>query len=135
VASHLILNGMVDEGLTLVRAVRGRYEGHVRNPFNEYECGSFYARAMASYAVLTSLSGFRYSAATQELWFQPKITERPFRCFFSTATGFGVISLEENHLAIQMIEGKLTVRTVHCGIDLDCNAEIAAGETKKVTLG
>ncbi|MFC1551870.1 GH116 family glycosyl hydrolase, partial [Candidatus Latescibacterota bacterium] len=48
VASHLMLEGMVDEGLEIVRVCRDRYDGSVRNPFNEYECGHWYARAMAS---------------------------------------------------------------------------------------
>ena len=57
VASHCLLTGLTDEGLTIVEAVRSRYEGHVRNPFNEYECGSYYARALASYALLQALTG------------------------------------------------------------------------------
>jgi uncharacterized protein (DUF608 family) len=57
VASHLMMEGMAEEGLTVVRGVRGRYEGRVRNPFNEYECGNYYARAMASYALLAAMSG------------------------------------------------------------------------------
>ena len=74
VASHLIAEGLVEEGLTVVEAVRSRYDGHVRNPFNEYECGNYYARAMASYALLGALSGFRYSAVEKTLWFGPKIS-------------------------------------------------------------
>ena len=40
------------EGLEIVRACRDRYDGRVRNPFNEYECGHWYARAMSTYALL-----------------------------------------------------------------------------------
>jgi len=72
VASHMISVGLVSEGLELVAAARSRYDGHTRNPYNEYECGSYYARAMASFAVLNSLSGFRYSAVTQTLWLSPR---------------------------------------------------------------
>ena len=32
--------GLVDEALSIVRAVRLRYTGKVRNPWNECECGS-----------------------------------------------------------------------------------------------
>ena len=46
VASHLALEGMVDEALQIVRACRDRYDGTVRNPFDEYECGHWYARAL-----------------------------------------------------------------------------------------
>jgi len=109
VASHLIEEGLVEQGLAVVRAVRSRYDGAVRNPFNEYECGSFYARAMASYAVLNSLSGFRYSAVSRTLWFAPKLATRPWCSFFSTATGFGTIRIDGTVLSINMIEGYLLV--------------------------
>ncbi|MGI4788969.1 MAG: GH116 family glycosyl hydrolase [Janthinobacterium lividum] len=113
VASHLIESGMVKEGLALVRAVRSRYEGRTRNPFNEYECGNYYARAMASYALLGSLSGFRYSAADKTLWFSPKLDADPFRSFFSTASAYGIISLTTNALSIEVLEGSLTLERVY----------------------
>ena len=56
VASHLILCGCVKEGLDIVRVCRSRYDGTTRNPYNEYECGHFYARAMASYGLLLAMS-------------------------------------------------------------------------------
>ena len=52
VASHLIIFGEKEKGLDIIRAVRRRYDGRVRNPYNEYECGHWYARAMSSYALL-----------------------------------------------------------------------------------
>ncbi len=82
VASHLIHEGLVEEGLTIVKAARSRYDGRTRNPWNEYECGNWYARAMASYALLGALSGFRYSAVQRTLWFAPRLEVRPFQCFF-----------------------------------------------------
>lgn len=112
VASHLVAEGFVTEGLTIVRALRSRYDGRVRNPWNEYECGNYYARAMASYALLGALSGFRYSAAQKTLWLDPKLTVRPFRTFFSAASGFGSITLENESLRIDVIEGELALETV-----------------------
>ncbi|MCL2159807.1 MAG: hypothetical protein FWH48_10400, partial [Oscillospiraceae bacterium] len=47
----------VEEGLEIVRICRSRYDGSVRNPYNEYECGHFYARAMSSYGLLLAMSG------------------------------------------------------------------------------
>ena len=107
VASHLIAEGFVKEGLTIVKALRSRYDGRVRNPWNEYECGNYYARAMASYALLGALAGFRYSAAQRTLWFAPQLSVRPFKTFFSTASGFGTITLDAHTLRIQMLEGDL----------------------------
>jgi uncharacterized protein (DUF608 family) len=112
VASHLIEEGFVEEGLTVVSAARSRYDGHVRNPFNEYECGSYYARAMASYALLSSLSGFRYSAVDGTLFYGPKLVKDCFKSFFSTAFGFGTIMLTDNKLTIKLIEGELQIVSV-----------------------
>jgi len=116
VASHLAEEGLVDEALSVVRAVRDRYDGHKRNPFNEYECGNYYARAMASYALLGSLSGFRFSAATRTLHFGPKIPG-DFRTFFSTASGFGTIGLQGDTLSVELIEGELEITQVVLEMD------------------
>ncbi|MCZ6635485.1 MAG: GH116 family glycosyl hydrolase, partial [bacterium] len=107
VASHLIEEGLVKEGLTVTKAVRERYEGHVRNPWNEYECGNYYARALSSYALLGSLSGFRYSRAQKALYLAPKLEHKRFKTFFSTATGFGTLTLTQSSLTIDLIEGHL----------------------------
>jgi uncharacterized protein (DUF608 family) len=109
VASHLIQEGFVDEGLTIVKALRSRYDGRTRNPWNEYECGNWYARAMASYSLLGSLAGFRYSAVERTLWFGPQLRIRPFESFFSTAFGFGTIALDDRAISIRVIEGELPV--------------------------
>ena len=74
-----------------MKAARSRYEGCTRNPWNEYECGNWYARAMASYALLGALSGFRYSAVERTLWFAPRLKARPFECFFSAASGSSLV--------------------------------------------
>jgi uncharacterized protein (DUF608 family) len=60
VACHMIQEGMIKEGVELVKAVRDRYDGRTRNPWNEIECGSNYARSMASYALLNAFSGFSF---------------------------------------------------------------------------
>lgn len=40
------------EATEVIAAIRKRHDGTRRNPFNEPECGSFYARSMASWALL-----------------------------------------------------------------------------------
>jgi uncharacterized protein (DUF608 family) len=92
VASHLMLIGAVDAGLEIVRVCRDRYDGDVRNPFNEYECGHWYARALSSYALLQGLSGARYDAVDQVLHLTPSL-RGDFRCFLATATGYGTVGV------------------------------------------
>jgi uncharacterized protein (DUF608 family) len=110
VAAHLISIGMVNEGLTIVKALRSRYDGQTRNPWNEYECGGYYARAMSSYALLLAFSGFRYSAVEKKLWLRPQIAADPYRTFFSTASGWGILTLGHDSLSIEMKTGELVLK-------------------------
>src|SRR4051812_39103106 len=110
VASHLIAEGFVNEGLTIVKALRSRYDGRIRNPWNEYECGNYYARAMASYALLGALAGFRYSAVQQTLWLGPQLKIRPYKTFFCTASGYGTIQLDDRSIRVQLLEGGLDLK-------------------------
>jgi uncharacterized protein (DUF608 family) len=112
VASHLISQGMVREGLTLVAAARSRYDGRTRNPWNEYECGSYYARAMSSYALLGALSGFQYAAPTRTLTIAPRLAVEPFTCFFSAASGWGTFTVDDDSLELWLREGELAVETL-----------------------
>lgn len=108
VASHLILMGFVEEGLEIVRFCRARYDGRVRNPFDEYECGHWYARAMSSYALLQSLSGARYDAVEKVLHLQPRLTG-DFRCFLSTATGYGTVGLRDGIPFVEVKSGTIEI--------------------------
>ena len=74
VAAHLIYAGLLDEGLAIVRGLRDRHDGERRNPWNEFECGNHYARAMASWSLLLALSGYRYSAPAGRIAFAPAVS-------------------------------------------------------------
>ena len=111
VASHLMAVGLVDEGLTLVRACRDRYDGRFRNPFNEYECGHWYARAMASYALLQGLTGVRYDAVTKTLTIEPRISG-DFRSFLCWATGYGTVGVEDGSPFLEVKSGSIDVDQV-----------------------
>ncbi|MEZ2334656.1 GH116 family glycosyl hydrolase [Mucilaginibacter sp. RCC_168] len=108
-ASHLILTGQVNEGLEVVRTCRDRYDGRVRNPFNEYECGHWYARAMASYGLLQALTGVRFDAVDQVLHINSKMGD--FKSFISANTGFGVISLKNGQPSLSVLYGKIPVKS------------------------
>jgi uncharacterized protein (DUF608 family) len=140
VASHLIAEGMVREGVHIVASARRRHDGHVRNPFNEYECGSYYARAMSSYALLGAYAGFRYSAVSRTLWLDPKTRHRPFRTFFSTKGGFGTLTLARSAVTVTIIEGRLRIAELRLGAGpkesrLRWQVDLAAGRSARLALG
>lgn len=91
-ATHLIYEEYVDEALSMVKAIRDRYDGYKRNPFNEVECGHHYARSMASCGLLIALSGFKYDMVEGKISFDPKINSDNFSCFFSTGKGWRIYS-------------------------------------------
>lgn len=110
VASHLMLMGEVKKGLDIVRTCRDRYDGRIRNPFDEYECGHWYARAMSSYGLLQGLTGVRYDAVDRILYIDSKIGD--FKSFLSTETGFGNVGLQNGKPFLKMVYGKLDVKKV-----------------------
>jgi uncharacterized protein (DUF608 family) len=107
VASHLLSVGKVAQGLEIVRYCRDRYDGRIRNPFNEYECGHWYARAMSSYGLLQGLTGLRYDAVDKTLYVDSKIGD--FTCFLSTATGFGTVTWREKKATVNVVYGAIPI--------------------------
>lgn len=56
-ASHMIMRGLVAEGLDIAKATRARYDGSPRNPWNDIECGSYYARSMSAWQLVNAGAG------------------------------------------------------------------------------
>jgi non-lysosomal glucosylceramidase len=110
VAAHLIYAGRAQAGLDIVQAARERYTGARRNPFSELECGSHYARALASWGVLLALSGFDADLTHGRLSFAPALDARPFRCFWSTGTGWGLYSEEAANASLHCDYGEQVIR-------------------------
>ncbi len=111
VASHLMLAGMVEEGLQVVRTCRDRYDGRSRNPFDEYECGHWYARAMSSYGLIQGLAGVRYDAVERVLHVEPRIPG-DFRSFLSTATGYGTAGVRSGQPFLDVRAGRIDVSRI-----------------------
>ena len=123
-ASHLIYEGMVAEGLTVARAVHDRHQPDSPkkgNPFNEPEAGNHYARAMASYAVFLALGGFDYDGPAGHIGFAPRITPENFKTAFTAAEGWGSFHQKAEggnlkaEIALQW--GKLRLRTISLATD------------------
>lgn len=108
-AIGMIQHGLRDDGLKCIRAIRDRFDGVRRNPYDEIECGHHYARAMASWSAIPALSGFHYSAVTQTL----HVTSEPGIYFFSTGHVWGSITVNaEGKPKVNVVEGKLPLKHV-----------------------
>ena len=116
VAGHMVWEGLVEEGLSICRAIHERYHPSKRNPYNEVECSDHYARAMASWGVYLALAGFKYHGPNQSIGFSPKLTPENFRAAFTSAEGWGTYSqkLEDGKLkaTISVVHGKLPLKTI-----------------------
>lgn len=61
-------------------------------------------------ALLLAFSGFHYSAVEGKLWLKPQIEGGQYRTFFSTANGWGLVTLRHDRLTIDMKAGQLVVK-------------------------
>jgi hypothetical protein len=110
VATHLVYEGLVDEGLEIVRAVRERHDGVRRNPWNEVECGNHYARSMASWGVLVALSGLSWDGRSRSLRMAPHtaaLRRGHGRLFLATAAGWGEVELSRDGAEVRLLWGEL----------------------------
>ncbi|MBS4197609.1 GH116 family glycosyl-hydrolase [Lederbergia citri] len=110
-ACHMIYEGFIDEGLNVVKAVRHRYDGYRRNPWNEFECGSNYARSMASYSFLLALSGFEYDMVNGHIGFSPIINQDNFCSFWSLNQGWGDFRHQDGHIQLNVKKGNLYLKS------------------------
>ncbi|GAB4116421.1 MAG: non-lysosomal glucosylceramidase [Roseiflexaceae bacterium] len=116
-AVHMIYEGLIEEGLHCIQAIRSRYDGLKRSPFNEAECGHHYARAMASWASILALTGFHYSAVDQKL--SIAAVRQPTTWFWSNGAAWGTIEQHPHPqgiaLSLQVMYGSLRIRTIEIG--------------------
>jgi hypothetical protein len=110
-ASHLIQRGLVEEGLTIVRAARARHDGARRNPWNDIECGSYYARALSSYALVNAFTGLTFDQRAQEIGFRPA---KPGDAVYvwSAGRGWGEVAFKGKTVTLSVKGGELAVARV-----------------------
>ena len=109
----LMLSGMLDEGVRVVAAVRDRYDGAKRNPWNEIECGSNYARSMASWGSVLVLSGFAFDAGRGYLGFQPRLRDADgYRSIWSGPGAYGTITMREGEATLSVQGGTLDLASL-----------------------
>ena len=114
-AGHMIQEGLVDEGIAIVQAIRARYDGEKRNPWNEMECGSNYARAMSSYALLPALSGFEFDMTKNEIGFHPKQDHAAHRFFWCLRSAWGTVELNADRIVLSVLHGSIALQRLGAG--------------------
>lgn len=132
-ATGMIYEGLTDEALTCIKAVRDRHDGARRNPFSEPECGHHYARSMASWAPVIALSGFHYSGVDRSMRF----TDRPGSYFWSNGSAWGTCRVDGNGSAeLKVISGDITLDRFSLGrqtVRLK-HRHLSAGQTTVIRL-
>ena len=108
----MLANDMVDEGVECIGNIRRRYDGEKANPFDETEFGRHYARAMASWAAIPVLSGFRYDARKGHMDLAPKLNADGFQCFWSTPAAWGSFALDRGRLTLSTVAGAVSLKEV-----------------------
>ncbi len=116
VAAHCIYEGLIDEGLAIVKGVRDRHDGEKRNPWNEFECGHHYARAMSSWSLILAFSGYHYDAASQHLSLNPVVNEDQFSCIVTTGSAWAEFKQRRDSsgysAALTIQWGEVTLQTL-----------------------
>ena len=101
--------GKIDDAIKVEEAVCDRYNGRIRNPFNEIECGHYYIRALASYGLVPAWSGAYYNAVTGVMEFSPNHSG-DFTSFFAIGSAWGHIGVRDGKPFLDLIEGKLGIK-------------------------
>ena len=110
-AGLLCSRNMVKDGVKVASSVRERFNGKKRNPWNEFECGSNYARSMASYALIPILSGFEFDLPNKYIGFKPYLTDK-FRSFWSVDGAWGEFMLDNNKAVVSITEGEILLSSL-----------------------
>ncbi len=111
--AHCIMEGLIEEGLTVCKSIRDRYDGWGRNPWNEFECGHHYARSMAAYGYLIALSGFKFDKGKGILGFDPKIRKENFTTFWALDGVWGIYSQKGTAVELEILYGSITLKSLN----------------------
>ncbi|CAN5632300.1 hypothetical protein BH11ARM2_BH11ARM2_06100 [soil metagenome] len=143
-ASHMMAEGLVEEGMRVVKATHDRHHPSKRNPWNEVECSDHYARGMASHGVFVTVCGFEFHGPKGHLGFAPKVNPEDFRAAFTAAEGWGTFWQKKKsqrlgfEAGIRLRHGALRLKTLGVDFLLEKNLvvtlngeRVAAGAVKE----
>ncbi|MDQ8180265.1 GH116 family glycosyl-hydrolase [Pelagicoccus sp. SDUM812005] len=157
-AVSMIQNGMLKEGLMVIKIISDRYDGRLRtegvsnvrngpwgysgNPFGDDECGKFYGRSLSVWSALLALQGFSYDGPAGRIGFRPVLNPEDHASFFTAAEGYGLFSQKVDRkkltASLELSEGTLRLSEIalaSLGASPAKSAEVTlAGKTVKARL-
>ena len=110
-AALMIQEGLIGHGEEMIKAVRDRYDGKKRNPWNEIECGNNYSRAMAAFSFIPAYAGYRCDAVKGEMGFAP-VTGGDIATLWSMGNAWGSAVISEDATVITVSGGTLALRSL-----------------------
>ncbi len=117
-ASHMIYEGLIDEGMGVAKAVYDRYL-KLGRPWDHYECGDHYYRAMIVLTILFAAQGFHYSAIEGKVVMDPRIRREKHVSPLITPLGWGQLTFAESDSSttakIELASGELGLSTLEIG--------------------
>ena len=112
-AVEMLLCGQRAAGERVIRAIRSRYDGLRRNPFDEAEWGHHYSRALLSWGAVIAATGFDWDGRTGTMSFaRPR---KPVTWFWAAGGAWGTVAIRGRQVRVQVMHGLLTIRHLRIG--------------------
>jgi non-lysosomal glucosylceramidase len=129
VAAHCMFEGLTEQGLKILTALRSRYDGSRRNPYNEIECGDHYSRAMAGFSVLAAYTGAWFDAQAGHLRLGLGADRYPLLA----GTGWGQVTGGAEALTFRCLGG--SVRLTEISVPAGAIRSVSAGGQQPAIQG
>jgi len=138
-ACSMILNGLEEEGLRCVRAVRDRYDGTNRNPWNEIECGGHYARSMASWSLIMAYQGLSADMTENAVAFNKISANSKYSGIWAFSGAWGKLICGDNKFTLICLGGNLDIKKIAFAdsgyaTEVDYNGDKIAFELNKTQI-
>ena len=112
-AGLMLAEGEEQRAQAIVSAIRARYDGEKRNPWSEIECGSNYARSMASFALMLHYSGFSYDMTKKYIGFDPINGGGAY--LWSVGNTYGKVEISDTECTISILGEPLELECLKVG--------------------
>lgn len=113
-ASMMFEFGMPEEAQAIVSAVSDRYL-RAGLPWSHEECGSHYYRAMSSWAVLLSSTGFKVDAPRSTVTFAPAVKNERISAPWISSDAWGSFSIGNGKFDLTCSGGTMSFKTLRLG--------------------